>query len=151
MANIKDWIKDKVGNIFIPKTLTSAVYDDNNIPLSETLQTVNNAISKDYVIERTSNYVKWASGRAEVWLLWSSNEITFPNVISPFAYSDAIMIDLPITFVRITNVQASAYTSGLAWAMRPGASATQASLYIMQYGPATRPGSVYMYITGYWR
>ena len=41
MANIKDWITDKLGNIFIPKTLTSAVYDDNNIPLSETLDTLN--------------------------------------------------------------------------------------------------------------
>lgn len=48
MANIKDWIKDKVGNIFIPKTLTSAVYDDNNIPLSDTLDTLNSNLSTDY-------------------------------------------------------------------------------------------------------
>lgn len=53
MANIKDWIKDKLGNIIVPKTLTSAVYDDNGTALSDTLDTLN---SKFAVIYETDTF-----------------------------------------------------------------------------------------------
>ena len=69
MANIKDWIKDKLGNTFIPKTLTSAVYDDNNIPLSETLDTLNGNLSKIQTSINTLkvyNYTSWVNNGTSV-------------------------------------------------------------------------------------